>query len=136
MCEDKRFQPLREDEHQTASLACRTAERHSLMRIVRTLVITVLVSLLFSGCGGDRVLRDNVMIYKTAEDARAYVEATKLTGDHFELAIANEFTFAGQPDTMGAGMAVVVDAILAQEYEPDGFEQREGYRLYRYKPMK
>jgi len=47
----------------------------------------------------------------------------------------NEFTFGGQPDSWGAGMAVVLDAILAQGYGPDGFEQRDGYRVYRYKPL-
>jgi len=35
-----------------------------------------------------------------------------------------------------AGMAIVLDAILAQGYGPDGFEQRDGYRLYRYNPLK
>ena len=70
------------------------------------------------------------MIFKTAEEARAHVQATKFTGDQFELAISNQFTFAGRPDTIGAGMA------LAQDYTVDGFEQRDGYRLYRYKPLK
>ena len=74
------------------------------------------------------------MIFKTAEEARAHVQATKITGDCFELAISKDFTFAGLPDAMGAGMAIVLDAILAQEYTVDGFEQRDGYRLYRYKP--
>ena len=32
-------------------------------------------------------------------------------------------------------MAIVLDAILAQDYTVDGFEQRDGYRLYRYKPF-
>ena len=76
------------------------------------------------------------MIFKTAEGARAHVLATKITGERFELPIANEFTFGGRPDTMGVGMAIVLDAILAQGYQPDAFEQREGYRLYRYKPFK
>jgi hypothetical protein len=75
------------------------------------------------------------VIFKTAEEARAHVQATKISGDRFELAISNDFTFAGQPDTTGTGMAIVVDAILAQEYTVDGFEQRDGYRLYGYKPF-
>ena len=44
-------------------------------------------------------------------------------------------TVAGDPDLMGAGMALVLDAVLAQDYEPDGFEQRDGYRIYRYQRM-
>jgi hypothetical protein len=76
-----------------------------------------------------------VVIFKTAEKARAHVLATKITGDRFELAISSDFTLAGHPDTTGAGMCFVVDAILAQEYIVDGFEQRDGYRLYRYIPF-
>lgn len=77
----------------------------------------------------------SIMIFKTAESAADHVKATRVEGRVFELAIADGYTFAGEPDIMGAGMAVVLDAILAQGYEPDGFEQRDGYRLYRYKPM-
>ena len=61
------------------------------------------------------------------------MKATKIEGNSFGLAVADEFTFAGQPDAIGAGMAVVLDAILAQGFEPDDFEQRSGYRLYRYR---
>jgi len=75
------------------------------------------------------------MIFKTAEEARAHVLAMKLTGDRFELAISNNFTFAGRPDTIGAGMALVLDAMLAHGYTVNGFEQRDGHRLYRYKPL-
>lgn len=76
-----------------------------------------------------------MVIFKSAEEAAEHVNATSISGDRFELAISNDVTFAGQPDTMGAGMAVIVDGILGQEYVPDGFEQRDGYRLYFYVPM-
>ncbi len=71
-------------------------------------------------------------IFKSAEEAANHVNTTSISGDRFELAMANDCTFAGQPDTMGAGMAILVDGILAQGYIPDGFEQRDGYRLYSY----
>jgi hypothetical protein len=29
-------------------------------------------------------------------------------------------------------MAIVLDAVLAKGFTPDGFEQRTGYRIYRY----
>ena len=82
-----------------------------------------------------RLDEGSTVIFRTAEEARAHVLATKISGDRFELAISSDFTFAGQPDTTGFGMCFVVDAILAQEYIVDGFEQRDGYRLYRYKPF-
>ncbi len=74
-------------------------------------------------------------IFKSAEEAADHVNAASMTGDRFEIAISDDLTFAGQPDTMGAGMAIVVDGVLAQGYLPDGFEQHEGYRLYRYVSM-
>jgi hypothetical protein len=74
-------------------------------------------------------------IFNTAEEAAKHVKESTLTGDHFELAIAEGFTFAGRPDMIGMGMAIVMDAILAHGFGPNGFEQRSGYRLYRYKPL-
>ena len=57
------------------------------------------------------------------------------SGDSFELSISSSFTFGGGPDTSGAGMAVILDKILGMGYEPDGFEQKDGIRIYRYKRM-
>ena len=74
-------------------------------------------------------------IFHTAEELLAHVKAAKPTGDRFELAIADSFTFRGKPDVMGMGMAIVLDAILAHGFGPDGFEQHSGYRVYRYKPL-
>ena len=76
-----------------------------------------------------------MVIFTSAEDAAEHVNATTISGDKFELAISNDVTIAGQPDVAGAGMAIIVDGILAQGYLPDGFEQRDGYRLYSYVPM-
>jgi hypothetical protein len=74
-------------------------------------------------------------IFQSAEAAREFVAGAKIEGPSFELAIAEGFTFAGAPDDVGMGMAVVVDAILAQGYQPDGFDQRQGFKLYRYVPL-
>ncbi len=74
-------------------------------------------------------------IFESAEWAHAHVVATKLEGPSFELAISDGITFAGDRDLMGAGMALILDAVLAQGYQPARFEQRDGYRLYRYRRM-
>ena len=74
-------------------------------------------------------------IFQSAEAAREFVLGTRIEGPTFELAIAERFTFAGAPDDIGAGMAFVVDAILGQGYQPDGFDEREGFSLYRYVPL-
>jgi len=40
------------------------------------------------------------------------------------------------PDVIGFGMALILREILAMGYEPDGFEQKDGFRLYQYRKMK
>ena len=35
-------------------------------------------------------------------------------------------------DSMGLSMAIIVDAVLARGWDVDGYEQRDGYRIYRY----
>ena len=109
----------------------------SVMRLAPLLIIALLAASTAStvGCDKNEASKGNIVIFRTAEEARAHVQATKIAGDRFELAISNDFTFAGRPDATGAGMAIVVDAILAQGYTVNGFEQRDGYRLYRYKPL-
>lgn len=104
-------------------------------RLFHLAIVAVLLAFATSvaGCGAQK---GAVVIFKTAEDARAHVKATKITGDRFELSISNDMTIDGKPDPIGLGMALVLDAILAQGYQPDGFEQRDGYRVYKYKPFK
>ena len=75
-------------------------------------------------------------IFKSAEEVLVYLEINRPTGGLFQLAISDSLTFSGQPDTMGAGMAVMLDKILGLGYEPDGFDQKDGYKLYNYKQMK
>ena len=77
--------------------------------------------------------RSNGGPFHSVEEALAFVEAATIVGSSFELPIADGLTFLGAPDVIGAGMAVLFDAILAKGYEPDGFELRNGYRIYRYK---
>jgi hypothetical protein len=36
-------------------------------------------------------------------------------------------------DPVGINMAIILDRLLAREWEPDGYEQMDGYRIYKYK---
>jgi hypothetical protein len=45
-------------------------------------------------------------IFHSAEDAVAFVKETTIVGPSFELNIADELTFQGRPDAIGAGMAM------------------------------
>jgi len=75
------------------------------------------------------------MVFTTAESVLEFLKAATHEESSFTLAIATEFTFHGKPDHMGVAMAAVLDAVLGRGFEPDGFEQRDGFRLYRYKMM-
>jgi hypothetical protein len=72
------------------------------------------------------------MTFESVEAATRYVNETTFPETSFALQVADRVTFAGQPDILGAGMAIVLDAVLAKGFTPDGFEQRTGYRIYRY----
>ncbi len=74
-------------------------------------------------------------IIKSAEEALKFIDLNPPLDDLFELAISDSYTFGMQPDTMGVGMAILFDKILGLEYEPDGFEQMNGFKLYSFKKM-
>mgnify|MGYP001560259863 CR=1 FL=1 len=74
-------------------------------------------------------------VIRTTEDGLKHLELHTPSGDRFNLAISDNFTFAGEPDVMGAGMAVLLDKILGLGFEPDGFEQKSRFKLYAYKKM-
>ncbi|MEP1488719.1 MAG: hypothetical protein ABJK28_09855 [Algibacter sp.] len=70
--------------------------------------------------------KENRKPLKSLDDARAFVQ------DHFKnneetLWIADELN-----DPIGMNMAIVADGILKAGYIPDGFDQKDGYRIYKY----
>ena len=65
------------------------------------------------------------------EDAKAAIDAVNNHDgppEEFCLPVSDVLQ-----DSVGIGMAIIVDAILARGWDVDGYEQRDGYRLYRYK---
>jgi len=48
--------------------------------------------------------------------------------DDFELAVPETLL-----DPVGINMAILTDRVLARGWLPNGFVQRSGYRIYRYK---
>ena len=92
------------------------------------------VLLLISGCSPKSVTSVDAII-RTAEEGVLQLKANPPSAGSFQLRISDSLTFAGKPDTTGAGMAIILDKILGLGYLPDGFEQKEGFKLYRYKKM-
>ena len=63
-------------------------------------------------------------------DAIARVDSYEVPPEEFELPIGEVLL-----DEVGIYMAIVTDRVLKRGWEPNGYEQRHGYRIYRYKRM-
>ena len=66
--------------------------------------------------------------FNDIDEARQAVEDYEGSPDGFLLPLSDVLQ-----DRMGIGMAIITDAILAKGWDLDGFEQRDGYKVYRYK---
>ena len=62
--------------------------------------------------------------------ARQAIEQFAGAPEDFVLPISDEVQ-----GPMGLTMAIITDAILAKGWDLDGFEQHQGYRLYKYKSV-
>lgn len=63
----------------------------------------------------------------TVEEAREAIKKFEGAPQNFMLPVADELQ-----DAVGISMAIITDAAIAKGWQPAGFEQREGYRIYRY----
>ena len=62
------------------------------------------------------------------ETAKTYIESYAGDVQDFELPISDSIN-----DPLGLTMALLLDTMLKKGWEPDVFEQQEGYRVYKYK---
>jgi len=72
----------------------------------------------------DEKLKTNVLT--TVDAARHFVTESFNKQEEF-LMISDELN-----DAMGLNMVLIADGILKKGYMPDGFEQKDGYRIYKY----
>jgi hypothetical protein len=56
--------------------------------------------------------------------------------DRVGIWVPDRLVLAGQEVAMDVGMAVLLDRVLALEFEPDGFTEAPGGRTYHYKKWK
>ena len=66
----------------------------------------------------------------TVREARRLIESFRGRPEDFQLTIADELL-----DPVGVNMAMIADAILARGWEPDGYTEAMGCRIYKYKAM-
>lgn len=64
----------------------------------------------------------------TVREAQKVIRSFQGRPEDFRLPIAEALL-----DPAGINMAVITDGILAREWEPDGYIQEHGYRIYKYK---
>jgi hypothetical protein len=69
-----------------------------------------------------------MMPFTDVRTALAAIETYSGPANRLVLPIDNSLL-----DPLGVNMALITDRILAKGWEPDGFEQRNGFRLFRYK---
>ncbi len=62
------------------------------------------------------------------DEAQRAIESFEGAPEDFALPISDEMQ-----DHLGMNMAIITECVLAKGWEPHGFEQRQGFRVYRYK---
>ena len=68
--------------------------------------------------------------FKDVDEVLKYVDEFQGEAEELELAISDALQ-----DPIGINMALITDRILKKGWEPDGFEEKDGYRVYKYKEM-
>ena len=66
----------------------------------------------------------------TIEEARRLIESFTGKPEDFELPVAHALL-----DQVGVNMAIITDAILARDWEPNGYTEGRGCRIYKYKAI-
>jgi hypothetical protein len=74
-------------------------------------------------------------MHKTVEALLSELEACEVSSKRsLEFWVPQQLTFRGQPVQHDVAMAIILDNILSKGYEPDGFAEVNGGRIYKYKP--
>jgi hypothetical protein len=66
----------------------------------------------------------------SVKEGMQLVDSFMGTPQEFQLAVPEALL-----DPVGANMALITDRVLARGWQPDGFTQHAGYRLYRFKEL-
>jgi hypothetical protein len=66
--------------------------------------------------------------FDDVKKAMEFIDSYDGTAEDLGLPISNKLL-----DPMGMNMAIVTDRILAKGFMPNGFIQKVGYRIYKYK---
>ena len=68
--------------------------------------------------------------FNDVDEVLKYVDEFQGRAEDLQLAISDELQ-----DPIGINMALITDKILKKGWEPDRYEENDGYRVYIYKEM-
>lgn len=108
-------------------LRYRTRNKKSKMKKNLLLVLIFTIISCNSRNTNQTVNQENNKPITTIENARGYI-LENFKSNEETLLISDELN-----DSTGINMAIILDDILRLGYNVNGFEQREGYRIYKYK---
>ena len=101
-------------------------KKHKMKKNLLFLLILVLIS-----CNSKKaeqmINQENNKPITTIENAKKYIKENFKSNEE-TLLISDELN-----DPIGMNMAIIVDDILGLGYDVNGFEQKKGYRIYKYK---
>jgi hypothetical protein len=97
------------------------------MNLRATVLIAVILNLSAAGCAQGDMKKPIASV----EEGLHLVDSFIGNVQDFELAVPDSLL-----DPVGVNMALITDRALARGWEPNGFTQRQGYRILRYKEFK
>ena len=65
------------------------------------------------------------------DEAKRLVDSFPGKPEEFVLSLSEELL-----DPFGMNMAIITDRVLARGWAPNGFDQKQGFRVYLYKMLK
>lgn len=68
--------------------------------------------------------------FTDVQEAVRYIQNFTGHPEEFELPISDSLQ-----DPTGMSMACITDEVLSRDWEPNGYDQKDGYRIYHYKEM-
>ena len=96
---------------------------------MKQILLALGVFAIIGGCANQK-LEVKMTPVRSIEEAVKQIESHEGSPSEFTLSIPDSLN-----DATGINMAIITDKILGREWVPDGFVQKNGYRIYRYKGM-
>lgn len=87
-------------------------------------IYTALLLIILISCKGNN---NEMNTFDNIKDAQNYVTQS-FNKKEETLLISDKLN-----DGVGLNMAIITNGILKKGYMPDGFEQKDGYRIYKFK---